>query len=359
MFFQSIIKKKLFFFKEKIKNSNRIFEHNIIWFLILKEKNKRIGIGECNPLLDHFALKNLYNYEKELLFISKKINRSKKIDPMYYRRFISYSSIFFGLEQAFLSFNKGFPILYNSDFTDGKNGLPTSSLIWLNTSENEFFKKVEEKIYLGFSCIKIKISSKLFPYQYFLLKKIKKKYNNIKIRIDANGSFKDKKSALDCINKLFDLNFVYFVEQPITPGNWNEMAYICKNSKLPIALDEELTTINQFKSKFLKEKLLDFISPQYIVLKPSICGGFLGSKKWILEAKKRKIEWYISSSLESNIGMNAITQWTFNLVNDQITHGLETGSFYMNNFLSPLQIKKGSIWYNPFIIKKWKIKNLI
>ncbi|WP_185870299.1 enolase C-terminal domain-like protein [Blattabacterium cuenoti] len=356
---KSILKKYQFFFQKKVKNSNRIFKYNIIWFLVIKKENK-IGIGECNPLLDQFAFDNLNNYEKELQYLSERINILKKMECYYYHRFISYSSIFFGLEQAFLSLKNRFPILYSSDFTNGKVGLPTNSLIWLNTFKEDktlLFKSIEKKILQKFSFIKMKINSKFFYYQYLVLKKVKKEYPHIKIRVDANGSFKSRKNALDCIEKLFDLNIIHYIEQPIGSGNWNDMSHLCKNSKLPIALDEELIKIHNLK---LKKKLLDIICPHYIVIKPNICGGFFGSEEWILEAEKRKIGWCISSSLESNIGINAISQWTFNIVekrNHSIVHGLNTGSFYINNFYSPLQVEKGNIWYNP--LRKWKIKNLI
>ncbi|WP_185851375.1 enolase C-terminal domain-like protein [Blattabacterium cuenoti] len=362
MHIKSTLKKCKFFFKRKVKNSSRIFEYNVIWFLVVKKENK-IGIGECNPLLDQFAFYDLRNYEKELQFLSEKINFLKKTESYYYSQFISYSSIFFGLEQVFLSLKNKFPILYNSDFTNGKLGLPINSLIWLDSSKESetklLFKKIEKEIFKGFSFIKMKIDSKSFDHKYSLLKEIKKKYPNVKIRVDANGTFISKENALYCINKLFDLDIVHYIEQPILSGNWNEMSFLCKNSKLPVALDEELVTVFNLE---LKKKLLDIIRPHYIVIKPNICGGFVGTKEWISEAEKRKIGYCISSSLESNIGINAISQWTFNIFfrkknHYSIVHGLNTGYFYINNFDSPLKVEKGYIWYDP--LRKWKIKNLI
>ncbi|AWU43704.1 O-succinylbenzoate synthase [Blattabacterium sp. (Cryptocercus kyebangensis)] len=356
MIINSFLRKHKFFFKGKIKNSKRTFHYNIIWFLILRKEDK-IGIGECNPLLDNFSFKNLDRYEKELRYLSDRINIIKKKEFYYYHSYITYSSILFGLEQAFLGLENRYPILYDSKFTNGELGLSINSLIWLFSLfkvENEV-KKIEKEIDRGFSFIKMKISPKLFPYQFLVLKKIKKKYPYIKIRVDANGSFKNSKEALYCINKLYDISIVHSVEQPIESGNWKDLSKICKKSKLPIALDEELVGINNLK---LKKRLLDIISPKYIILKPSICGGFSGSKEWIIEAYQRKIKWCMSSSLESKIGINAIAQWTVKMEEKYNTgvHGLNIGYFH-NDFYSPLHIKKGCIWYNP--LKIWKFKNLI
>ncbi|WP_185858317.1 enolase C-terminal domain-like protein [Blattabacterium cuenoti] len=353
------LKEKTFYLKNKIFNSNRTFITNTIWFFVLKKNNKIIGIGECNPLLDTFKDSNQFKFKEELDKVYKKVISLKKTKICYYHKYISYPSILFGLEQVLLSLKNKFPVLYNSKFVNGKEGVPVNGLIWLNSfnkkKENNVMKYIGDKIMEGFSFIKIKINTKLFNYQYFILKKIKKKYPIAKIRIDANGCFNNVKDTLFYLNKLYELNMVCSIEQPILSGNWKYMSEICKQSKIPIALDEELKGINNLENK---KRLLDFIKPKYIVIKPSINGGFFGSKEWILEAKKREIKWWISSSLESNIGINAIAQWTFiidkkykNKIN---VHGLNTGFLYINNWESPLEIKKGSIWYNPLL--KWKIK---
>lgn len=355
------LKKQTFFFKKEVSNSNRTFKKNIIWFIILIQNNK-IGIGECNPILDQYALKNLKKFEIELKNLSIKILSLKRTEIYYYYKYISYSSILFGLEQAFLSLKNQFPVLYHSEFTCGKEGVPINSLIWLNSFKNkkDVIREMENQILEGFSLIKIKINTKSFNDQIIILKEIKRKYPFIKIRIDANGSFDDVQKALYCLNKFYDLDIVDSMEQPISSGNWKNMSKICQKSKLPIALDEELINIHVLKEK---KKLLDIISPQYIILKPSINGGFYGSEEWILEASKRKIKWCVSSSLESNIGINAIAQWTFMMKkkynNNQNfnVHGLNTGILYVNNWISPLEIKKGYIWYNPFM--KWKIPILL
>ncbi|WP_185859679.1 enolase C-terminal domain-like protein [Blattabacterium cuenoti] len=357
MIIRSELKKYQFFFKKEVKNANKTFAYSVIWFFIIKKEDK-IGIGECNPLLE--KLTNLNFYEKELLFISRKINAIKKIEIDYYRSYISYSSILFGLEQAFLYLKKKFPILYDSKFTNGKIGLPINSLIWYSSIKNikKTKHEIENKIFQGFTFIKMKISSNFFQnqYLYLLLKTIQNKYPYVKISMDANGSFKRKEDILSCTNKFCDINIIHSVEQPIQSGNWKEISSICKVSKIPIALDEELIGINNLK---MKKRLLDTIKPQYIVLKPSVCGGLYGCKEWILEANKREIGWWISSSLDSHIGINALAQWTLKMEqkhkNSRGVHGLNIGYFY-NDFFSPLYIKKGFIWSNP--LYKWNIKNL-
>ncbi|WP_185861058.1 enolase C-terminal domain-like protein [Blattabacterium cuenoti] len=356
--FNLFLKKRTFFFKNKIFNSNRIFQNNNIWFIILK-KNDQIGIGECNPILDKYALKNIRKFEIELKNLSKKVLFLKKTKAYYYHKYISYPSILFGLEQAFISLENKFPILYNSEFTCGKKGIAINGLMWLNSFNNKKYaiKELESKIIKGFSFIKMKINTDSFKNQYLLLKEIKKKYPFIKVRIDANGCFENIQKALYYLNQFSDLDIIDLMEQPISSGNWKCMSKICEKSELPIALDEELANINILKEK---QKLLDIIKPQYITLKPSVNGGYHGSEEWIIEAIKRKIKWYISSSLESNIGINAIAQWTFIMQNkykNWNTHGLNTGILYVKNWISPLEIKKGFIWYNPFI--KWRIKTLL
>ncbi|WP_185873644.1 enolase-like domain-containing protein [Blattabacterium cuenoti] len=348
-------KKKKFFFKKKIKNSKKNFINNKIWFLIIKKENK-IGIGECNPILEKISNNK---YEKELQYLSKKINILKKIEIFYYFPYISYSSILFGLEQAFLSLIHKFPIFFYSKFTEGKVGIPINRIFWLKSYENlqQEINKIYNNNLKNYLMIKLKINQKFFHYQYFFLKKIKKKYPYLKIRIDANGSFNSKEKAFYYINKLYELNIIDVIEQPIKEGNWKNISNICKYSKLPIALDEELIGINKLK---YKKKLLDFINPHYIVLKPNICGSFYGIKEWIIEAEKRNIKWWITSSLESNIGINAISQWIFNYFKNKSSynigiHGLNI-NYYYNDFITTLEVKEGKIWYNP--LKKWNFKKI-
>ncbi len=262
-----------------------------------------------------------------------------------------HTSILFGINQAFLYFKNvyKFPILYKSNFTDGIEGLPLSCLIWLNfwyNDVNTIINKIKNKISNGFIFFKIKTNKYLIKYQIFIIKKIINIYPFIKIRIDFNGCCKNKKEVYWFLNKLFYIKkIINYIEQPIIAGNWSIISEICKNSCIPVALDEELHSINNIKEKI---KLLNFIKPQFIIIKPSIYKSFIESEELIIEAEKRNIKWCISSALDSNIGMNAISQWTF-LMNKRYSrnmhHGLDTINIYENNLYSFLYIKNGYIWY--------------
>ena len=207
--------------------------------------------------------------------------------------------------------------------------------------------QLEQKLAAGFNCIKMKVGAIDFDQELALLKTIRQRFSKdeIVLRVDANGAFsaEEAPSKLDAL-AAFD---IHSIEQPLMPGQWESMAALCKNTPLPIALDEEL--IGVFGSS-QKQELLDMIKPQYIILKPSFVGGFRGSQEWIKLANERQIGWWVTSALESNIGLNAITQWTYTL-NPKGPQGLGTGSLYTNNIHSPLVVEKGYIGYDN--TKKW------
>jgi len=208
---------------------------------------------------------------------------------------------------------------------------------------DEAFMKtqIQTKIDEGFSCVKLKIGALDFDKEIDLLRFIRANFNEnkIEIRVDANGAFSDEE-ALSKINQLTGFK-LHSIEQPIKKNHTDTMSVLCKNSQIPIALDEEL--IGVFSTE-KKEKLLEKIMPQYIVLKPSFIGGFRGTLEWISIAEKLNIGWWITSALESNVGLNAIAQFTF-LLNNTMPQGLGTGSLYTNNFDCPLTVSKGQLWY--------------
>ncbi|WP_185882233.1 enolase C-terminal domain-like protein [Blattabacterium cuenoti] len=354
---KSFLKKKIFFFKKNIINSKRIFHKCVIWFLVIKVKNK-ISIGECNPIIEE---NNLAKYEQELLCLSQRINLIQKQEICYYYNYINYSSILFGLEQVLLGLKKQFPIFYKSKFTIGQEGIPINYVIWLNKDVNDLIHKIKLKYNLGFSSFKIKINLKYFDDQYNALKQISDTYPAIKVILDANECFKNYDIALCYIKKLEKIKIIHSIEQPIKSKNWNEMSKICKNSKIPITLDEELFSVNEITKK---KNLLDIINPKYIVLRPNINWGFNGVKEWILEAEKRHINWKVSSSLETTIGMNVISQWLYYVFNKKmndnllpIHHGLITQHF-VNDIRLPLTMKNGYLFCK-YDQKTWNIINLI
>jgi L-alanine-DL-glutamate epimerase-like enolase superfamily enzyme len=255
---------------------------------------------------------------------------------------IEFPSIQFGLEQAFLSLQSENKFqLFPSEFCKGKESITINGLVWMG--DQQFMKKqIQEKLNSGFSCIKMKIGAIDFDAEVALLKTIRKEFssNEIELRVDANGAFKPK-NALEKLKTLSELD-LHSIEQPIKQGQLPEMALLCENTPLPIALDEELIGVFSTQEK---QEVIKMVKPQFIILKPSLVGGFGGTTEWIDIAKKNNVDWWITSALESNIGLNAIAQFTHTLKN-KLPQGLGTGGLFTNNFESPLEVKNGTLHYN-------------
>jgi len=243
-------------------------------------------------------------------------------------------------------------LLFPTAFTQKNKPISINGLIWMSTYEN-MQQQILQKIEQGFKCIKLKIGAINFKDELALLKKIRQQYeaNDMMIRVDANGAFKPGDDALFKLNALAKLH-IHSIEQPIKPKQIKEMATLCASTPLPIALDEELIGIFY---KTQKEKLLDDIKPQYIILKPSLVGGFKASEEWIAIAEQCNIGWWVTSALESNIGLNAIAQWTATLRTNTF-QGLGTGALFSNNFDSPLYIENGNLYYDKE--KEWDFSNM-
>jgi L-alanine-DL-glutamate epimerase-like enolase superfamily enzyme len=208
-------------------------------------------------------------------------------------------------------------------------------------SEAFMKQQIKDKIKAGFRCIKLKIGAIDFETEINLLKSIRIEYSSkdIQLRVDANGAF-GINEALEKLKRLSDMD-LHSIEQPIKSGQFEAMAKLCEQTPLPIALDEELIGVFSVTKK---QELLQTIRPQYIILKPSFVGGFKGSKEWVTIANQKNIGWWITSALESNVGLNAIAQWTYTLQSNRF-QGLGTGSLFTNNFESPLLIKNGTLRY--------------
>jgi len=251
----------------------------------------------------------------------------------------AFPSIRFGLEMAWHDLTAGGKgLLYHSSFTGGRDSIPINGLIWIG-SKNDMLRQVKARIKEGFTCIKIKIGALDFKEELSLLKIIRNEFpsSDIQIRVDANGAF-NPDDALVKLKQLSEFD-LHSIEQPIKPLHWDQMALLCEKSPLPIALDEELFAAGVSTNKPL---LLETIKPQYLVLKPSMLGGFAKTHEWIKLADAMKISWWITSALESNIGLNALAQWTFTL-NNPLHHGLGTGKLFKNNFPSQLFVEHGSL----------------
>lgn len=327
-------------FKQPAGTSRGVLKTKETWFIFVESNGKK-GIGECG-LLRGLSVDDVLDYEEKLKYVCANI--SVGLDKLY-SELKHYPSIQFGLEMAFTSLNSSSPFeLFPSEFTRGNNNININGLIWMGDAT--FMKsQIKEKLESGFSCLKLKIGAIDFDTELSLLKAIRKEFtiNDIELRVDANGAFSPNE-ALEKLKKLsqFDL---HSIEQPIAVHQWDEMANLCQQTPIPIALDEELIGVFETTKK---EELLKHINPQYIILKPSFIGGFQGTRSWIDVAKEHHIGYWITSALESNIGLNAIAQFAYHL-NLTMPQGLGTGSLFTNNFDSPLQVKNGKLHYNNLI----------
>ncbi|WP_372641472.1 o-succinylbenzoate synthase, partial [Ancylomarina sp.] len=327
-------------FKRPSGTSRGILTKKEAWFVhIWNDKNPEVkGIGECS-IIRGLSPDDRDNYEEKIQEVCDHINQ---IEDYLADELIEWPSIYFGFEMALKDLaNGGKRLLFNSDFTESEAKIPINGLVWMG-DRAYMQEQVQEKIDTGYNCIKLKIGAINFQEELEILKSIREKFNSeqIEIRVDANGAFHPDEAMekLKALSK-FDL---HSIEQPIKAGNWEAMANLCKETPLPIALDEELIGIYKLEDKI---KLIKQIQPQYIILKPSLLGGFKGSQEWIDIAKAECILWWMTSALESNIGLNAIAQWAYTL-NNPMPQGLGTGQLFTNNIESPLEVSKGYLIYN-------------
>jgi O-succinylbenzoate synthase len=332
-------------FKKPSGTSRGVLTQKETWFLVLQNDEKK-GIGECG-ILRGLSCDDRPDYEEKLQWVCDHIHLGEKA---LWEALIEFPSIQFGVEMAFRSLASETPfLLFPSDFTLGQKSIPINGLIWMGEAQ-EMKLQIEEKIAQGFKCIKLKIGAIDFDKELELLHYIRQNFTpeQIEIRVDANGAF----SEIEALNKLNKISGyqLHSIEQPIQKKHTDSMSELCKNSKIDIALDEELIGVFSYQEK---EDLLLKIKPQYIILKPSFIGGFRGTNEWVLLAKKHNIGWWITSALESNIGLNAIAQFTF-LKHNVMPQGLGTGGLFTNNFDCPLEVKNGQLFYNPNL--KWTAK---
>ncbi|UJH67130.1 o-succinylbenzoate synthase [Allomuricauda sp. SCSIO 65647] len=323
-------------FKRPSGTSRGILNEKETWFLIVYANGKH-GIGECG-ILRGLSFDDVPDYEEKLEWTCKNIHLGKEA---LFAELKGYPSIRFGLEQALLSLKSPNPFeLFPSDFTRKEVPIPINGLIWMG-DKDFMLEQIKNKLDEGFDCLKMKIGAIDFDTELEILATIRSNFskNDVELRVDANGAFTSQEAGhkLNLLAK-YEL---HSIEQPIKPGNFGAMQQLCRHSPVPIALDEELIGI---EGETKKVELLQNINPQYIILKPSLIGGFKSSLEWIGNAEKLKIGWWVTSALESNIGLNAISQWTYTLGN-KMPQGLGTGGLYTNNFESPLQVKKGHLFY--------------
>ncbi len=333
-------------FTRPAKTSRGVLKQRPVWYLFLEQNGIR-GIGECAPIagLSRETPEQVEDLLTKICHNPEEFLRRKTTE----KQIRAIPSVRFAVEMALKDLAMGgSQLFFPSEFTKGRQQIHINGLIWMGNIA--FMKRqINEKLQQGFRCIKLKIGSLQFSEELHLLKKIRAEYSadEITLRVDANGAF-TKENVADRLMQLAELD-IHSIEQPIMAGQWLEMAAICDNSPVAIALDEELIGI---ESLVEKRELLDIIAPHYLVLKPSLHGGWSGCDAWIALAEEKNIGWWITSYLESNIGLNAIAQWTYRKCEQysqlsRLHQGLGTGSLFINNIDSPLKVHGEQLGYDP------------
>nr|WP_321400000.1 o-succinylbenzoate synthase [uncultured Desulfobacter sp.] len=324
-------------FKRPAGTSRGVLKHRRVWYLVFEEEG-RFGVGECAPL-PGLSAETISEVEGALASLTA--DPDEFCDDAHRQKLPS--SVCFAVETALKDLEQaGGQILFPSDFTRGDKGIPINGLIWMG--DPSFMKEqIRQKLDLGWRCVKLKIGALQFEEELAILKGIRAEYSadDVILRVDANGGFSPDE-VLNRLEQLAALD-IHSIEQPIAKGQWQQMAEVCKSSPLDIAFDEELIGITRREEKI---HLLDTLVPQYLVLKPSLHGGMAGCDEWIDLARERGIGWWITSYLESNLGLNAIAQWTF-LKELRLHQGLGTGQLFTNNMDSPLEIRGEHLFFNP------------
>lgn len=334
---------KAYFFKHNLefnvpsKTSRDVLYNKPSWYLVIKDQNS-VGIGECS-IIPGLSLDRIDEIETKLDYICREISSNNKLDI---EEFDDFPAIKFALETALKDFNfSELPFKINdSNFSNFQDNIKINGLVWMGDikyMQSQIIKKINN----GFSCIKIKVGALEFDTEIELIKRIRDDFSNrdLEIRLDANGAF-ETKDALIKLNRLSEFS-IHSIEQPIERNQWQEIANLCELSPIPIALDEELIGINSTD----RNNLIETINPDYLILKPSLIGGFKECEKWIQLIKEKNINWWATSALESNVGLNAIAQWVYTKKND-LRQGLGTGMLFKNNVQSQLEMSGETIFLN-------------
>ena len=335
------IEERTLHFKQPAGTSRGVYTERKIWLVTMTD-GERQGVGECAPLPD-LSCDALPNYGDVLRDFCDEVERTGQLDTEALR---DYPSMLFGLETAMTALHApcatSHPLLFDTAFSRGEVGIPINGLVWMGTYE-EMLQRMEQKLAQGFRCVKLKIGAIDFERELDLVKRIRDRFSHreVELRLDANGGFKPEEALYKL--ELLSQYAIHSIEQPVKPRQWALMAELCRDAPLPIALDEELIGVNDYEQK---RQMLRIIKPAYIVLKPSLHGGMAGCREWIEIANEEGIGSWITSALESNIGLNAIAQFCSEVYGDHITmpQGLGTGQLFVDNIDMPLQIRGNELW---------------
>lgn len=335
------IEERMLHFKQPAGTSRGVYTTRRLWLVKISD-GETVGYGECAPL-PQLSCDDIPNYVEVLRRFCDELERTGEIDAEAMR---DYPSMLFGLETALLDVRckkeEGRDLLFDSAFSRGEVGIPINGLVWMGTFE-EMQQRIEEKLAQGFHCVKLKIGAIDFDAELELIKKIRSRYSHhdIELRVDANGAFSFDEALYKL--ELLSQYALHSIEQPIKAGQWSYMSELCRESPLPIALDEELIGVNDPDQK---RQMLNIIRPRYIILKPSLHGGMMGVREWVDIARDMGIGSWITSALESNIGLNAIAQLTADIYGSDIRmpQGLGTGQLFTDNIPMPLEIRGDRLW---------------
>lgn len=341
------VTERVLHFKQPAGTSRGVYTERRVWLVSVSD-GVNVGVGECAPLPD-LSCDALPDYADILNKVCEDFSSTGQLD---YEQLRDYPSMLFGLETALLSLRSP-NYLFDTAFARGEVGIPINGLVWMGNYD-EMLQRMEEKLAQGFRCIKLKIGAINFDDELDLIKRIRQRFSHheVELRLDANGAFHfvpesafsdaQRDDALYKLELLSQYN-IHSIEQPIRQGQWGFMAALCRESPLRIALDEELIGVNDPE---MKRHMLSIIKPAYIVLKPSLHGGIMGCREWIDAARDLGIGSWITSALESNIGLNAIAQFCSSVYGDNITmpQGLGTGQLFTDNIPMPLEIRDNRLW---------------
>ena len=335
------IEERVLHFKQPAGTSRGVYTERKSWFVEISDGDT-VGLGESAPLPD-LSCDARADYGGVLRRFCDEVERTGEIP---YEAMRDYPSMLFGLETAMLEVRgkrlEGRGVLFDTAFSRGEVGIPINGLVWMGNHE-EMLQRMEQKLEQGFRCVKLKIGAIDFEQELDLIKRIRDRFSfhEVELRLDANGAF-PYEEALYKLELLSQYN-IHSIEQPIRQGQWAYMAELCRESPLPIALDEELIGVNDPE---MKSHMLNVIKPAYIVLKPSLHGGMAGCREWIEVARQHDVGSWITSALESNVGLNAIAQFCSSVYGDNITmpQGLGTGQLFTDNIPMPLEIRDHQLW---------------
>jgi len=329
--------------------SRGVLDQKPCWFIRLTDEEQGCGVGEVS-VIPGLSLEDPDECEIQIDHICKLINRGE-MDPR--QKLPAMPGVQFALESALRDLeNGGKRLLYPSDFTRGRQGIPTNGLIWMGSKEF-MISQIREKLSLNFRVLKLKVGALDIKDELEILQWIRTEFGkaDLELRLDANGAWRPEEAALRM--EQFAAFDIHSIEQPIAPGQSQALAQLCRKAAIPVALDEELIGISELSRR---RDLLEEVRPAYLILKPGLLGGISESLAWIRLAREKGVDWWITSALESNIGLNAIAQWTYSL-RVSFPQGLGTGALYTNNIPSPLKMQGERLWYRPRA--RWGIRTLI